>query len=150
VFEAIDPRSPVPLYAQIAGRVRVAVAAGEIRTGEALPSVRTLAQRLRVNPATVVQAYRALELDGFVEMRHGAGTFVCEVPTDRKTEERAAQAETLARQVLQEAARLGIPARELLAALVEEVGEPEDGEPEGGRGARGARREQAPSTQAAE
>jgi DNA-binding transcriptional regulator YhcF (GntR family) len=86
--------------------------------------VRALAQRLRVNPATVVQAYRALELDGFVEMRHGAGTFVCEVPTDRKTEERAAQAETLARQALQEAARLGIPARELLAALTEEVGEP--------------------------
>jgi GntR family transcriptional regulator len=133
VFEGIDPRSPVPLYAQIAARIRVAVAAGEIRPGDALPSMRGLAQRLRINPATVVQAYRALELDGFVEMRHGAGTFVREIPTDRKTEERAVQAETIARQALQEAARLGIPARELLAALAEEVGgttdAPRRGEP---------------------
>jgi GntR family transcriptional regulator len=123
VFEGIDPRSPVPLYAQIAARIRVAVASGEIRPGDALPSVRGLAQQLRINPATVVQAYRDLELDGFVEMRHGAGTFAREVPTDRKTEERAEQAQLLARQVLQEAARLGIPARELLDALVDEVGE---------------------------
>jgi GntR family transcriptional regulator len=124
VFEGIDPRSPVPLYAQIASRIRVGVAAGELRPGEALPSVRSLAQRIRVNPATVVQAYRELELDGFVEMRHGAGTFVREVPTDRKTEERAAQAQILARQVLQDAARVGIPPRELLDALADEIGEP--------------------------
>jgi GntR family transcriptional regulator len=123
VFEGIDPRSPVPLYAQIAARIRVAIAAGEFRPGEALPSVRSLAQRVRINPATVVQAYRDLELDGFVEMRHGAGTFVREVPTDRKTEERAEQARLLARQALQEAARVGIPAGELLDALADEVGE---------------------------
>src|SRR5687768_4825095 len=125
MFEGVDPRSPVPLYAQIASRIRVAVAAGELLPGEALPSVRSLAQRIRVNPATVVQAYRELELDGFVEMRHGAGTFVREVPTDRKTEERAEQAQILARQVLQDAMRVGIPARELLEALADEIGEPD-------------------------
>ncbi len=122
MFEGIDPRSPTPLYAQIATRIRVAVAAGEVRPGDALPSVRSLAQRLRVNPATVVQAYRELEMDGFVERRHGAGTFVCDVPTDRKTEERSAQAVAIARQALQEAARLGIPAAEVLEALRDEVG----------------------------
>jgi GntR family transcriptional regulator len=136
VFEGIDPRSPVPLYAQIAARIRVAIAAGEIRPGEALPSVRSLAQRVRINPATVVQAYRDLELDGFVEMRHGAGTFVREVPTDRKTEERAEQARLLARQVLQEAARVGIPARELLDALTDEVGEPDAARPTASRSPR--------------
>ena len=75
MFEGIDPRSPTPLYAQIAAHIRVAVASGEVRSGDALPSVRALAQSLRVNPATVVQAYRELAMDGFVEMRHGAGTF---------------------------------------------------------------------------
>ena len=53
MFEDIDPRSPNPLWGQIAARVRVAIAAGELRPGEALPSVRDLARRLRVNPATV-------------------------------------------------------------------------------------------------
>jgi len=57
MFDQIDPRSPTPLYAQIAARLKLAVAAGELRPGEALPSVRQLAARLRVNPATVVQAY---------------------------------------------------------------------------------------------
>ena len=74
MFEQIDPRSATPLYAQIAGRLRVAVAAGELRPGEPLPSVRQLASKLRVNPATVVQAYRDLETEGFVEMRQGAQT----------------------------------------------------------------------------
>ena len=49
------------MYAQIASRIRVAVAAGDLAAGDALPSVRTLAAQLRVNPATVVQAYRELE-----------------------------------------------------------------------------------------
>ena len=121
MFEAIDPRSPTPLYAQIAAHVRVAIAAGEVRPGEALPSVRSLAQRLRVNPATVVQAYRELELDGFIERRHGAGTFVLEVPTDRRTEERLERARLIARHAVQEAARMGISGAELLEVLRGEV-----------------------------
>jgi GntR family transcriptional regulator len=123
LFEGIDPRSPNPLYAQIASRIRVAVAAGEVRPGDALPSVRGLAEQLRVNPATVVQAYRKLEHDGFVEMRRGAGTFIVDVPTDRKTEERAARARSIAQQALQEAARVGIPASEVMEALRDEIGE---------------------------
>ena len=79
MFDDIDPRSPIPLYAQIAARLRVAVAADELKAGDLLPSVRQLAATLRVNPATVVQAYRDLEREGFVEMRHGAGTYVQQV-----------------------------------------------------------------------
>jgi GntR family transcriptional regulator len=123
MFEGIDPRSPTPLYAQIASRIRVAVASGELRSGNALPSVRVLAERLRLNPATVVQAYRDLELEGFVEMRRGAGTFIRDVPTDRKTEERAGRARAIVQHALQEAARVGIPAAELMEALRDEIGD---------------------------
>ena len=76
MFDHIDPRSPTPIYAQIAARVRIAVASGDLTTGDPLPSVRALAGTLRVNPATVVQAYRELERDGVVEMRQGSGTFI--------------------------------------------------------------------------
>jgi GntR family transcriptional regulator len=123
LFDQIDPRSPVPLYAQIADRLRLAVAAGELRPGEPLPSVRQLAARLRVNPATVVQAYRDLESGGFVEMRQGAGTFVQEVAGDRRTAERAEQAARLVRELIQEAGQLGIPAEELRAAITRELGD---------------------------
>jgi GntR family transcriptional regulator len=119
VFDDIDPRSPVPLYEQIAARLRVAVAAGDFSAGEPLPSVRQLASRLRVNPATVVQAYRDLEREGFVEMRHGAGTFVQALPESRREAERLRQARELVRQLLADAARLGISGQDLSRALGE-------------------------------
>ena len=122
MFDQIDPRSPTPLYAQIAERLRVAIASGELRPGESLPSVRQLAARLRVNPATAVQAYRDLETAGFVELRQGAGTFVKEVTASRKADERNAQARQLVRLMVAEAGRLGIPREELDNALEHELG----------------------------
>ena len=122
MFEEIDPRSPNPLWGQIAARVRVAIAAGELHPGEALPSVRELAKRLRVNPATVAQAYKELAREGFVETRHGAGTFIREVSANRREKERKHRAEELVRVMLENGARLGISAGELAAALQEEVG----------------------------
>jgi DNA-binding transcriptional regulator YhcF (GntR family) len=117
MFDDLDPRSPTPLYAQIASRVRVAVAAQDLAAGSPLPSVRQLARLLRVNPATVVQAYRELEGDGFVEMRHGAGTFVRAVPSSRREAERASRARDIALRALAEAARLGLSGRLVLETM---------------------------------
>jgi GntR family transcriptional regulator len=121
MFEHLDSRSPVPLYDQIASRIRVAVAAGDLEPGTALPSVRQLAGKLRVNPATVVQAYRELEDEGFVEMRQGAGTFVCGVEPPKRAAERARQARRLVRGMLAEAARLGLSGAELKKAAAKEL-----------------------------
>jgi len=121
MIDEIDPRSPVPLYEQIATRIRIAIAAGDYAADDALPSVRQLAAKLRVNPATVVQAYRDLEREGFVEMRHGAGTFVQAMAESRRESERAKQARALARRFVAEAARLGLTAAELRDALTEEL-----------------------------
>ena len=118
MFSQIDPRSTTPLYAQIATRIKVAIAAGDLPPGSGLPSVRQLASRLRINPATVVQAYRELESDGFVELRQGAGTFVRELPERRRGEERDRQATALARRMLAEAGRLRISPQDLRDALV--------------------------------
>jgi GntR family transcriptional regulator len=123
MFERIDPRSPTPIYAQIAERVRVAVAAGELTKGDGLPSVRALATRLRVNPATVVQAYRELEQEKLVEMRQGAGTYILEMSTDTRARERTAAAKRLVRGLMEEAARLGIQKDDIKKALNGELNE---------------------------
>lgn len=123
MFDRIDSRSSTPIYAQIAARVRVAVAAGELKTGDGLPSVRALAARLRVNPATVVQAYRELETEGLVQMRQGAGTYVTDVTPERRARERALDARRLVRELLAEAARRGISAADLAQALDAELKE---------------------------
>ena len=122
MHDEIDPRSPVPLYEQIAARIRVAIAAEEYLAGDALPSVRQLSSMLRVNPSTVVQAYRDLERQGFVEMRHGAGTYVRSVSRAVRDEERVRQARALVQSVLAEAARLGLGAADVARALAEEMG----------------------------
>ena len=121
MFERIDPRSPVPLYAQISARLRVAIASGDLKAGAALPSVRHLAADLRINPATVVQAYRELESEGLVATRQGAGTFVKEVPAERLSIDRMAEARRLVRDMLADAGRLGISAADLRVAVDQEL-----------------------------
>jgi GntR family transcriptional regulator len=122
VFDGIDARSPVPLYAQIAERVRLAIATGALGTADALPSVRQLATELRINPATVVQAYRDLEAQGFVEIRHGAGTFVRELAPGRRARERSHHAAVLVRKLLAEARRMGVSLAEVQKAIEDEMG----------------------------
>jgi len=121
MFEHVDPRSPTPLYAQIAARLRVAIASGELRPGDGLPSVRQLAAKLRINPATVVQAYRDLEADGLVATRQGAGSVVQDVAAELKTREREQEARRLVRELLANAGSLGITAADLRAAIDKEL-----------------------------
>lgn len=121
MFEHIDPRSPTPLYAQIAARLRVAIASGELKPGNGLPSVRQLAGKLRINPATVVQAYRELEVEGLVSTRQGAGSFVQDVSSDKRQKDRQQEARRLVREMLASAASLGIPAADLRAVIDREL-----------------------------
>ena len=72
----IRPRSDVPIHRQISDGVRMAVTSGRLCVGDAMPSVRGMAVRLRVNPNTVARAYRDLEAQGVLETRRGRGTYV--------------------------------------------------------------------------
>ena len=122
LFHDIDARSPIPLYAQIAERVRLAIATGALGSAALLPSVRQLAAELRVNPATVIQAYRELESQGYVEIRHGAGTFVRELAPGRRAKERSKHAVRLVRRLIAEARRNGVSMAELQQAIESEIG----------------------------
>lgn len=76
MFLVIDPSSAVPAYVQIVEQIKRAIAAGILRPGEALPSLRETALKLRINARTVANAYKELEIQGIIETRHGAGSFV--------------------------------------------------------------------------
>ena len=116
-FKPLDPRSPIPLYEQIADRIRMAVATVAVTPGAALPSVRRLASQLRVNPATVVRAYRELEEAGVVERRQGAGTFVRRLAEPKRDAQRQREARRLVRWLLREASTLGVTRDDLRHAL---------------------------------
>jgi GntR family transcriptional regulator len=72
----VDPKSTVPVYRQIVEQICWAIDAGVYRPGESLPSQRTLAVELRVNPNTVQRAFDELMRDGVIESQRGRGVFV--------------------------------------------------------------------------
>ena len=71
-----NPSSGVPIYLQLMEQVKHAIETGALRQGEQLPGIRPLAEELVINPNTVAKAYRELEHEGVIELRHGAGAFV--------------------------------------------------------------------------
>lgn len=72
----IDVKSRVPIYEQIIENVKRLIIQGVLLPEEKLPSVRSLAQELTINPNTIQKAYRELEREGYVISRPGKGSFV--------------------------------------------------------------------------
>ena len=75
----IDFKSGKPVYLQLVDQIRYAAASGGLRTGEPLPSIRPLAEELRVNRNTVAKAYAELENQGVIQTIPGKGCFLKEV-----------------------------------------------------------------------
>ena len=72
----INFRSGKPVYLQVVDQVKTAAATGALRPGDALPSIRPLAEQLRINRNTVAKAYSELEAQGVIETIAGKGCFV--------------------------------------------------------------------------
>jgi GntR family transcriptional regulator len=76
MFFRLSPQSGVPMYLQLVEQVRHGVETGALRAGDQLPTLRTVAEELVVNPNTVAKAYREMEHAGLIVLRQGAGAFV--------------------------------------------------------------------------
>lgn len=72
----LDPKSGVPFYRQIIDQIRYGIASGDLKLGEQLPTVRSLAVQLKVNLNTVTKAYKELEIQKILETQQGTGTFI--------------------------------------------------------------------------
>ena len=102
----ISNSSGVPIYAQITDQIRSKILTGELREGEALPSIRQLAKDLRISVITTKRAYEDLEQAGFVNTLPGKGTFVAVQNPELHREEALRRVEAHLTEAL-EAARLG-------------------------------------------
>jgi len=122
----IDPHSGIPVYRQVMDQVKYYVAAGALRSGDLLPSIRELARALAVNPSTVVKAYSELQHEGVIEMRHGKGAFVAESAARLSASERRKALQRLARTLAVEASQMGASADEVLAVVHDELKELSD------------------------
>lgn len=108
----IDLHSQTPLYEQIKTALKGLVRKGLLRPGDAAPSIRTLAARLKVNPNTVARAYRELSVEGFFESKRGEENIV----SARSAALAKADAETLKFRIgeaLREGLRNGLTAADI-------------------------------------
>ncbi len=103
----IDFRSGLPIYTQIVNQVQSQLAGGLLKQGDQLPTVRALAEELRVNFNTVARAYRILDEARIISTQQGRGTFITEIPPPKITEKlRRETLEALTQRFISEAMRL--------------------------------------------
>ncbi len=115
---SLDPADATPIYAQIERGLRAAIAAGRLKPGDQLPTVRELAVELRVNANTIARVYSELERGGVFETRRGVGTFVRAGRAEaRPASEHARRLRACATRVLSEGDAHGFTADEVIAAL---------------------------------
>ena len=126
----LQPDSPVPLHAQIAEGIRLAIANGQINPGDQLPPVRQLSVDLKVNSNTVARVYTDLERAGVLETRRGKGTFVRERAEVGSEEVRARRLRSLLRAFVTGCAEEGYSFSEVREALAEMSGRAREEEEE--------------------
>ena len=100
----VSNKASSPLYEQIATQIKAAIMSGELKAGEAIPSVRALAKSLHISILTVQKAYATLQEDGFIETTAGKGCYVSTQNQDfyleeqqKKIEEKFSEAVGIAR-----------------------------------------------------
>jgi GntR family transcriptional regulator len=117
----INYKSGKPIYLQLVDQIKAAAASGALQSGEALPSIRPLAEELRVNRNTIAKAYSELESLGVVETQPGRGCFLKENHAAlRKTERRKLLVEEIDQAIVQ-AHHLQVPRDEFLELVHERM-----------------------------
>lgn len=118
----IDFRSGLPIYTQIVNQVQSQVAGGVLQPGDQLPTVRALAEELRVNFNTVARAYRILDEERIISTQQGRGTFIAETPPPNVTERLRQEAlEALTQRYISEAIRLEFSKEEISRRVQERL-----------------------------
>lgn len=113
----IDPSDATPIWSQIEEGMRRLVAAGALKPGAPVPSVRDLAKDLRINPATVAKAYQRLTDAGVLMVRRGDGTYVADSPPPLSRADRSRILRDAAARYASLAATLGVTPDEAAGAL---------------------------------
>ena len=117
----VNPASGVPTYLQIETQVKHYVAAGALKPGDALPSVRKLAADLRVSPNTVARAYQDLERDSVLRTVPGGRTYVANVSPGLLKSEKIRRLRPYARQIAVEGKQLRLDPLEIIQLVRQEV-----------------------------
>lgn len=116
----VNPGDELPIYRQIMRQVVDALAAGQLRAGDQMPSHRELAGQLVIAPLTVKKAYDELERAGYLTLARGHGTFVAEGVSSLAEEGKLERLRPVAQRLARDGQLLGVQLRQLQSMLSEE------------------------------
>jgi GntR family transcriptional regulator len=114
LFVVLSPTHPDPMYKQVTDQIKDAIASGDLKPNERLPSVRELSEALNVSAITIKRAYQDLETDGYILTRAGLGSFVATVERDALRERKLAEVEAELRRIVRTSAKFGITAHDIV------------------------------------
>jgi len=118
----LDPKSGVPFYRQIIDLIRYGIAAGNLKVGEQLPTVRSLAVDLKVNLNTVTKAYKELEIQDILETQQGTGTFIGSLKVGIDPKERKSKMKSIIQEFMSIALSYGFSVDEIVKEIKRENG----------------------------
>ena len=114
-----DAHSGVPVFRQIIDQVQAGIAAGSLKCGDQLPTVRQVAVDLAINPNTVLRAYREMEIRGIVDTQQGTGTFIASRKIEQSKAERDRTLAQLTSEFVSRAGAGGFTLQDLIDSLRE-------------------------------
>ena len=114
---SLDPKSGVPFYKQVILQIEMAIADGRVVNGDQLPTVRSLAVDLSINPNTVARAYNELEIRGIVNTQQGTGTFISGKTVELDDIKREKVLAGLSRSFVSKAGSYGFSLKEIIEYL---------------------------------
>lgn len=118
MYITVDAGDRRPIYQQVADGIKALIARGELREGASLPPVRQLAADLGVNLNTVATAYRELQNEGLITVKHGSGAVVASRTATEQTQD---QLRTPLRTALTQLVLAGLPRAEIMSIVADEL-----------------------------
>ena len=121
LFITISPSNPDPMYKQITDQIKDAIAAGALSASDQLPSIREMADMLKISAITIKRAYQDLETEGFIMTRAGLGSFVAEKNPEEIREGKLREIRERIGSILETGRRYGIAFEQIEKILREEM-----------------------------
>ena len=113
----LDPKAGVPFYRQIIDQIKYGIASGNLKVGEQLPTVRSLAVELKINLNTVSKAYKELEIQNILETQLGSGTFIGSTEIIITPKEKEQKIQSICREFLTIASSYGFTIKDITNEL---------------------------------
>ena len=113
----LDPSGGMPFYRQIIDQIKFGIASGKLKSGEQLPTVRSLAVILKVNLNTIAKAYKELEILNILDTQQGSGTFINANGIVLTDEEKQRKIQDICKEFLTVACAYGFSKEEVITVL---------------------------------